>query len=187
MPADNPSHILRLLDARLDHSVELTLIGKSALWLGFDGAPAHFGSTLDVDGVVPTSQSAAFDADMGFWDALRNANQELAALGLYLTHIFEESQIILTSNWMENRTKVLRPPLQNLVVYRPSAVDLILTKMMRGGDPQDLEEICWLAHHEGITVDVLKDAFGRAVVPNDAEILELFERAKPLVLAKLSS
>jgi hypothetical protein len=33
MPADNPSLILQTLDARLDHDVELTLIGKSALWL----------------------------------------------------------------------------------------------------------------------------------------------------------
>ncbi|MDB6003949.1 MAG: hypothetical protein JWR15_936, partial [Prosthecobacter sp.] len=35
MQADNPTLILQTLDARLDHAVELTLIGKSALWLGF--------------------------------------------------------------------------------------------------------------------------------------------------------
>src|SRR4051812_40959673 len=136
MPADNPSHILRLLDAKLDHKVELTLIGKSALWLGFDNAPTDFGKTLDVDGVVSADQSAAFDTDMGFWDALRNTNQELAALGLYLSHIFEEEQIILTRNWLENRARISRPTLQHLVLYRPSALDL--------------EEISWLLRHEGI-------------------------------------
>lgn len=183
MPADNPSHILRLLDAKLDHSVELTLIGRSALWLGFDDPPAHFGSTLDVDGVVPTTQSAAFDADLGFWDALQAVNQELVDEGLYLTHIFEEAQIILTRDWLQNRVKVLRPDLQSLTVYRPSALDLILTKMMRGGDPQDLEEISWLVRHEGLTASALSDAISRAVVPSDTEVRELFEKAKPLVLA----
>ena len=44
MQPDNPSHILLELDSRLDHPVELTLIGKSAIWLGYDDPPEGFGS-----------------------------------------------------------------------------------------------------------------------------------------------
>ena len=187
MPVDNPSHILSLLDAKLDHTVEFTLIGKAALWLGFDNPPANFGSTLDVDGLVPAAQSEAFDADMGFWDALNAANEELAGHGLYLTHIFEEAQIILTPDWFQNRVRVLRPALKHLMIYRPSAVDLVLTKMMRGGDPQDLQEIAWLARHESISQEVMQNAMARAVVPSDPEVREHFDRAKPLVLAQMMS
>jgi hypothetical protein len=42
MQADNPSLILQTLDARLNHEVEMTLIGKSALWLGFDDVPTAY-------------------------------------------------------------------------------------------------------------------------------------------------
>lgn len=82
MPPDNPSHILLELDARLDHPVELTLIGKSAIWLGYDNPPEGFGSTLDVDTVVPIEFSQTMDEDMGFWDALQAANHALSSLGL---------------------------------------------------------------------------------------------------------
>jgi hypothetical protein len=53
MQADNPTLILQTLDARLDHDVELTLIGKSAMWLGFDHPPVSYGVTQDVDASEP--------------------------------------------------------------------------------------------------------------------------------------
>jgi hypothetical protein len=46
---DNPSEVLLTLDRELDHEVGLVLYGRAALYLGFPGAPAEFGTTQDVD------------------------------------------------------------------------------------------------------------------------------------------
>ena len=178
MPADNPTLILQTLDARLDHVVELTLIGKSALWLGFDNPPTDYGVTQDVDAVVPEQQSNQMNEDLAFWDALTAANADLQAQGIYLTHIFEEWQIILRRDWFAHRIVIPRPQLKHLRLYRPATVDLILSKMMRGDDPQHMEEIRWMITHEEITRSDLEAAFAAAHIPDDAEIIESFEIAK---------
>jgi hypothetical protein len=182
MPADNPSLILQTLDARLDHDVELTLIGKSALWLGFDDVPTSYGVTQDVDTVVPEQQSEQMNEDLAFWDALTAANAELQHLGIYLTHIFEEWQIILRLEWLAHRVPLQRPALRHLRLFRPATVDLILSKMMRGDDPQHMDEIRWMITHENISRQQLEEAFITAHVPDDLEIAEAFATAKPLVL-----
>lgn len=181
MPADNPTLILQTLDARLDHVVELTLIGKSALWLGFDNPPTDYGVTQDVDAVVPGQQSDQMNEDLAFWDALTSANADLQAQGIYLTHIFEEWQIILRRDWFSHRIAIQRPQLIHLRLYRPATVDLILSKMMRGDDPQHMEEIHWMIAHEEITRSDLEAAFAAAHIPDDAEIVESFEIAKAKV------
>lgn len=139
MLADNPTLILQTLDTRLNHEVELTLIGKSALWLGFDNPPTEYGVTQDVDAVVPKQQSDQMNEDLAFWDALTAANADLQELGIYLTHIFEEWQIILRRDWFIHRVAIPRPRLQHIRLYRPATVDLILSKMMRGDDPQHMQ------------------------------------------------
>jgi hypothetical protein len=187
MPTDNPTLILQTLDARLDHEVELTLIGKSALWLGFDNPPADYGVTQDVDAVVPEQQSDRMNEDLAFWDALTAVNAELQELGIYLTHIFEEWQIILRRNWFMHRVAIPRPCLQHLKLFRPATVDLILSKMMRGDDPQHMQEIRWMIAHEGISQSELEAAFASAHIPEDAEILESFEIAKAKVLTQMHS
>lgn len=183
MPADNPSLILQTLDARLDNDVELTLIGKSALWLGFDDVPTAYGVTQDVDTVVPAQQSEQMNDDLAFWDALTAANGELQPLGIYLTHIFEEWQIIMRREWFAHRVPILRPALKHLRLFRPATLDLILSKMMRGDDPQHMEEIRWMIDHENISAPELETAFASVHVPDDADVLSAFEIAKPLVLA----
>ena len=185
MQADNPSRILRALDGKLDHEVELTVIGKSALWLGYDDAPEKFGSTLDVDSVVPEIQSAAFDEDLSFWNSLAQASEELRPFGIYLTHIFEERQIILRPQWVSERVPLHRPPdLRHLRLLRPATLDLILSKMMRGNDPQHLDEIAWMIQHDRIHRRDLAATFDGAKVPQEAGIPELFAQARPLVLAR---
>lgn len=183
MQADNPSLILHTLDARLDHAVELTLIGKSALWLGFDDVPKSYGVTQDVDTVVPAQQSEQMNDDLAFWDALTAANGELQHLGIYLTHIFEEWQIIMRREWLAHRVPILRPALKHLRLFRPATLDLILSKMMRGDDPQHMDEIRWMVAHEGISAHELEMAFATAHVPDDDDVLSAFEIARPLVLA----
>lgn len=56
-----------------------------------------------------------------------------------MTHLFQEEQIILSPDWSD-KTILLELGLNHIQVSRPSTLDLILTKMMRG-DKYDLEEI----------------------------------------------
>ncbi len=128
MPLDHPSLILETLDSFLHHPVELTIFGKAALWLGFEGAPASFGATLNVDAIVPLVQSAAFDEDMEFWAARDATNEALLGRDLYITHIFEERQIILRPDWVSLRVRLPRPETRHLQLYRPATLDLLLTK-----------------------------------------------------------
>ena len=71
--------------------------------------------------------------------------------------------------------------LNYIQISRPSTLDLILTKMMRG-DKYDLEEIGFLIESDNITPEELAAAFKTARVPDENEILDLFQRAQPLVL-----
>lgn len=183
MSFDNPTRILRTLDAHLGHVVELTLIGKSALWLGYDNPPIGYGVTQDVDAVVPIQQSDQMNEDLPFWEALRSANRELENTGIYLTHIFEECQVILRKDWFLQRVAIERPDLVHIRLYRPATLDLILSKMMRGADPHHMEEIRWLILREKISRYELEAAFSAARVPDEKEIHDSFDTAKPLVLS----
>jgi len=100
--------------------------------------------TQDVDTVVPAQQSEQMNDDLAFWDALTAANAELQPLGIYLTHIFEEWQIIMRREWLIHRVPIRRPALTHLRLFRPTTLDLILSKMMRGDDPQHMDEIRWM-------------------------------------------
>lgn len=71
--------------------------------------------------------------------------------------------------------------LNHIQISRPSTLDLILTKMMRG-DKYDLEDIGFLIKADNITPEELEAAFKTARVPDENEILDLFQRAQPLVL-----
>jgi len=183
MPRDNPSHILCTLDQRLKHPVELTLIGKAALWLGYEAPPEDYGSTLDVDAVIPDAASAALDQDLAFWEALAQANEDLRSLNLYLTHLFEDRQIFLRPDWASLRVRVSRPVLKHISLYRPATLDLILTKMMRGADPIHMAEIQWMIHHDKITRTEMLQCLDAAIIPDDsAEWPALFAEAKEAVM-----
>ena len=71
--------------------------------------------------------------------------------------------------------------LQRLVVYRPAAIDLILTKMARG-DGDDLRDIQFILRQEKASPEVMTRAFTEARVPRVPEIEELFRAAQPKVL-----
>ena len=185
MPSDNPALILQTLDSRLDHEVELTLIGKSALWLGFDDPPLSYGTTQDVDAVVPAHQSDQVNDDLAFWDALSETNEELRAAGIYLTHIFEDWQIIMRKDWFARRLPVIRPVLKHIKLFRPATLDLILSKMMRGADPQHMEEIGWMIAREHIAREELLAAISSAHVPDEEEVAEAFAVARTSVLAMM--
>lgn len=178
---NNPLHILQVLDRHLTGPAEITIFGRAALALGFPNSPAAFANTKDVDAILPFSWLAAEDENMDFWQAQQKTNAELAPSGLYLTHLFREQEIILAPDWLIRRVPIPLD-LQKLAVFRPSSLDLILTKMARG-DENDLADIRFLMSQEKLTPDQLQAAFTIARVPDVAEIEDLFKIARPKVLA----
>jgi hypothetical protein len=72
--------------------------------------------------------------------------------------------------------------MQWLKLFRPATIDLVLTKMMRGDDAQDMADADFLIHTDRITVTELESAFESAAFPELVEIREAFERAKGIVL-----
>ena len=180
---NNPLHILQTLDRHLTKPTEITIFGRAALALGFQDSPAAFATTHDVDAILPLSWLAAEDQNFDFWDAQQKTNAELEPAGLYITHLFRELEIILTPDWLSRRARVPME-LRRLAVFRPSALDLVLSKMARG-DENDLADIRFLLRQEAISAEQLRAAFSRARVPDVPEISELFQIAQPKVLAML--
>ena len=61
-------------------------------------------------------------------------------------------------------------------------IDLVLTKMMRGNDEQDMADVAFLLRHDLITEPQLVEAFSQMKPIALAELRDAFERAKPVVL-----
>ena len=66
-------------------------------------------------------------------------------------------------------------------LFRPATLDLILTKIMRGDDPQDMADIAFLIRRDRITPEQVESAIAEAVLTDLVELRDAFERAKPLV------
>ena len=96
--------------------------------MGYACASGHFHNTLDVDGILPLAWLRPPNQHEDFWQAVQQTNVELQSEGLYLTHLFRETDVILQPDWLEHR-QLLELGLQKLIVYRPATIDLILTKM----------------------------------------------------------
>jgi hypothetical protein len=140
---NHPEHILRTLDRHLVKPTRLILYGRAALALGFKGPHPQFHATMDVDAILPEVEMASIEADDSFWDAIETTNEQLESTGLYLTHLFTDSQVILSPDWLKSIVPISLENLRFLRLFRPSTSDLILTKMMRI-DPQDRSDIEFL-------------------------------------------
>jgi len=179
---NNPLFILQVLDRHLDHPVELTLYGRAALALGFPSHDPRHETTQDVDAIIPLAQLDQLRADEQFWNARDATNAELASRGLYITHLFTEADVFLRPDWLDRRVPV-PGPFVHLKLLRPASLDLILTKMMRGADPEDLSDIEFILKHEPATEAELRMAFDRLRLPELRELHEAFGAAVPKVLA----
>jgi hypothetical protein len=177
---NNPLRILQTLDRHLTAPAELTLFGRAALALGYPGSPAEFAATQDVDAILPLAWLAAEDENLDFWQAQQRTNEELRSEGLYVTHLFRELEVILTPDWLRRRVH-LPLALERLSVFRPSTLDLVLTKMSRG-DENDLADIRFLIRREDLSAEQLRTAFQTARVPDVPEIAALFLATQPRVL-----
>ena len=179
---NNPLFILQTLDRHLDHPVELTLYGRAALALGFPAHETKHETTQDVDAIIPLVQLDELRADEQFWDARDATNAELAQRGLYLTHLFTEADVFLLPDWL-NRRLSIPGAFTHLKLLRPATLDLILTKMMRGADPEDLSDVEFLLKQEPVTEAELRAAFEHLRMPNIQELHDAFRAAQPKVLA----
>lgn len=179
---NNPLVILQTLDCHLDHPVELTLYGRAALALGFPAHEPRHETTQDVDAIIPLAQLDQLRADEQFWDARDATNAELSERGLYLTHLFTEADVFLLPDWLSRRVPI-PITLTHLKLLRPASLDLILTKMMRGADPEDLSDIAFLLKCEPVEDAELRAAFCRVRLPDIQELRDAFRAAEPRVLA----
>src|SRR5580765_3500114 len=98
----------------------------------------------NVDAIIPLADLDQLTADQGFWEAQEKTNDELRPKGLYVTHLFRADQVFLRRDWERHLVPVTHPPTRWLRLFRPATPDLILTKMMRGDDPQDMADIAFL-------------------------------------------
>lgn len=77
----NPLRILQTLDRHLHQPFDLYVYGRSALALGYPGAPAAMHGTMDVDAILPARDILAIEANDDFWRAQEIANTELGDSG----------------------------------------------------------------------------------------------------------
>ncbi|MEO8353285.1 MAG: hypothetical protein ABI680_16270, partial [Chthoniobacteraceae bacterium] len=150
--------ILRALDRRLAQPVHLVLYGRAALALGFQPPLPVAEISMDVDVILPLAQSAELETAPHFWSALTAVNRELEPQGLFLTHLFDETQVILRPCWLDHLEPILLPGLVELRLSRPAAIDLLLTKMMRGLDPEDMAESAFLIQAGRVDATVIRAA-----------------------------
>lgn len=177
----NPEIILSTLDRHLGRPVELTLYGRAALMLGFpDPRPEH-ATTKDVDAILPLAQIEVLRVESWFWDAQEATNEELRPRGLYITHLFSETDVFLRPDWLGHRVRIQRD-FTKLTLYRPATTDLILTKMMRD-DPSDLADIEFLLAREPISLSQLEAALQAVRLPELEEYRYILDRVRPKVLA----
>jgi len=168
----NPIKILKTLDSFLTEPIELVVYGKSAIYLMFP-EDEKIGVTNDLDLIIPEVQISIFDKRLDFWEAVEKTNKELEHLGLYLSHIFDENQIILHPDWFKSKIENKIINFKNLSVFTPNPLDLIITKMMRV-DPQDRNDVRFIFEKACIQE---KDLFLRidgAICPDVAEIKDAF-------------
>ena len=172
MSETNPLKILKTLDSYLTEPIKLVVYGKSAIYLMFPEDEKN-GVTNDLDLIIPKVEISVFDKRLDFWDAVEKTNKELEHLGLYLSHIFDENQIILHPDWFKSKIENKIINFKNLCVFTPNPLDLIITKMMRV-DPQDRNDIRFIFEKACIQEKDLLQRIDGAVCPDVAEIKDAF-------------
>ncbi len=168
----NPERILAALDAGLDGAVELTLYGRAALLLGFENPPPEYALSRDVDAVMWMGQAEELARRTNFWDVIATVNRQFRDQELYISHFFEEDQVVLTPDWRSHRIPIPGTRMR-LTLYRLGDVDLFLSKLMRD-DPIDAADARFIVRRAGFSKEAIRRAIDSARVPQIAEIEEQF-------------
>lgn len=169
---NNAERILSALDAKLNKPVELTLYGRAAFVLGFKNTPKEFARSKDVDAILWIGQADELLRTTNFWEAVEEVNRAFRDQELYISHLFEENQVILTPEWKEQRVRI-DGPWEKLRVYRLGNVDLFLSKLMRN-DPQDIADAKFVVDRARWNQETIARIIGLARVPDIPEIREQF-------------
>lgn len=177
----NAERILRALDELLNSPVELTLYGRAALQLGFSDPPQQYAWSRDVDAVFWRGQAEQLAARTNFWEAVEAVNNQFADEQLYISHFFEEDQVVLRPDWREQRRRI-GGEWRHLVLFRLGDVDLFLSKLMRD-DPIDLADARFIVERAKLSPEQIRQAVASARVPPIAEIQEQFQRCASRFLA----
>jgi hypothetical protein len=179
----NAARIVSVLDGLLTREAKLIIYGRAAIALGFENPPEATQRSLDVDALLSTSCESTFADSSEFWEAQAQLNQCLEREGLYMTHIFPADMVFLRAHWEREIVPTLRPALKHLRLFRPATLDLLLTKMMRGNDEQDMQDIDFLIRHDRLAQAQIEGAVADVLIPDNQELRDAFARAKPTVLA----
>jgi hypothetical protein len=155
MNSANPERLLLALDEGLNHVVRLIIYGRSAVWLGFSDPPSAAATTQDVDAIIPEDQVQALADDLSFWDARDAVNERFKSQELYITHLFSETEVFLTRDWLNHIVPISRLATRHFRLFRPATTDLVLSKMMRGDDAQDMADAEFMIRHDRITGTVV--------------------------------
>jgi hypothetical protein len=170
----NAETLLFAVDERLSGIVELTLYGRAALHLGFSNPQPDYALSRDVDAVLWIGQAEAMIEHTNFWAVIDEVNSLFADQELYISHFFEESQVILTPEWRSKRVPI-RGAWKNLNLYRLGNEDLFLSKLMRD-DPIDRMDAEFIIRAGPLSQDQIGTAIRSARIPPIPEIAEQFER-----------
>ena len=169
----NAAKLLAAVDQRLSGRVELTLYGRAALQLGFSNPPLDYALSRDVDAVMWIGQAEELLERTNFWSVIEEVNALFADQELYISHFFEESQVVLTTDWMSKRVPI-HGRWTNLGLYRLGNEDLFLSKLMRD-DPIDRMDAMFIVKSAPLTSDQIRNAIRNARIPKVPEIVEQFK------------
>lgn len=150
----------------------LTLYGRAALSLGYPNPKPDYALSLDVDAVLWIGQAETLERESNFWSALEQVNAAFESDGLYMTHLFDEDQVVLRATWREKRV-VVSGSYENLKLYRLADADLLLSKMMRY-DPTDLDDLCFVIEQSSLAPKDIAHIVEQARLPESEEIEEQF-------------
>jgi len=168
---NNAERILRCLDSHLTEPVELVLYGRASIALGFANPSREHHASKDVDAILSVHSIAKLETNENFWNSQAATNDELAADGLYFTHLFNEEEVIIRDGWYDRKVPIPLK-LKHLTLFRPATEDLILTKMMRN-DPQDIADIKFMLSREPEVASKLEQAMAQARFPSKPEVKEM--------------
>jgi hypothetical protein len=171
----NAARLLSALDERLDQPVELTLYGRAALHLGFANPPAEYALSRDIDAVLWLGQAETLAEHGNFWTAVDAVNRIFADQELFISHFFEETQVILTPAWRSQRLPIAGG-WKRLQLFRLGNADLFLSKLMRD-DPIDRADARFIVQSAPLSPDEINAAIRAARVPAVPEIEEQFRLA----------
>jgi hypothetical protein len=160
------------LNDKLNTAVELTLYGRAAFVLGFKDAPEEFAQSKDIDAILWIGQADELARTTNFWETVEEVNRMFRDQELYVSHLFEEDQVVLTPEWKNQRVP-LHGSWSKLEVYRLGDIDLFLSKLMRN-DAQDIADATFLAKRAGWHREMISHIISLARVPDIPEIREQF-------------